>query len=71
MELILICAKIRRFRFLCRKLLKHSLKEMLSKEPENLRFLSLTTEAVSPINAFIVSDFRVALCITFSTGKAF
>ena len=49
MELILICARRRQFEYLCRKLLKHLLKEMLSKEPEDLRFLSLTTGGVSPI----------------------
>ena len=48
MELILLCVRRRQFKFLCRKLLKHSLKEMLSKEPQDLRFSSQTT-GVSPI----------------------
>ena len=54
MELIL-CARRRQFKFLCRKLLKHSLKQMFSKEPEDLRFSYLTTGGVSPI-MFVISE---------------
>ena len=68
MELILIWARTRRFKFLCRKLLKHSLKEMLSKEPEDLRFSSLTTGGVSPIMLLscLISEW---LCVSFSQLK--
>ena len=44
-----MCARRRQFKLLCRKLLKHSLKEMLSKEHEDLRFSSLTPGGVSQI----------------------
>ena len=44
-----MCARRRRSKFLCRKLLKHLLKEMLSKKPEDLKISSLTTRGVSPI----------------------
>ena len=63
MELILICARRRRFKFLCRKLLKHSLKEMLSKEPEDLRFLSLTTGVVSP-KMLLLCQISEKLCVS-------
>ena len=66
MELILICARRRRFKFLSLKLLTYSLKE-LSKEPEGPRFYN---GRYFSNNAFIVFDFGIALCITFSTGKA-
>ena len=68
MELMLMCAKRRRFKFLFRKLLKYSLKKILSDKLKDFEFSPLSKEGIFPLlpRSCLISEW---LCVVVSQLK--